>query len=210
MSEEKEYDLADFGDFDDEEEEDEVSEEIPDEIVIPTKKIAKDELLAQFPAGLVLELHVYCEKCKTLYDASLNTSKLSDADIALIYSADWRPKLRLIEDIPDVDLEDAIEAKIDIVQMAPALSLLAALEGKKSCLSSRIHTYLKTTPGRLRHIADKDAVDIVYAAANTLSFLLTANATTSKAQTVRSIGYLFVSEDTIDQIDGKIKKHKNV
>jgi len=210
MSEAKEYDLADFGDFDDEEEEDEVSEQIPDEIVIPTKKVAKDELLAKFPTGLVLELHVYCEKCKTLYDATLNPSKLSDADIALIYSADWRPKLRLVEDIVDVDLEDAIEAKIDIVQTAPALSLLAALEKRKSCLSSRIHTYLKTTPGRLRQIADKDEVDVIYGTANNLSFLLTTNATMSKAQTVRSIGYLVVSEDTIDQIDGKIKKHKNV
>jgi len=112
--------------------------------------------------------------------------------------------------VPDVDLEDAIEATINIVQVAPALSILAALEGKKSCLSSRIHTYLKTQPGYLKQLSDKRAVATLAAAANSLSFCLTSNVVSASAQNVRTIGYLFVSEDTIDEIDGKIKKHKNV
>jgi hypothetical protein len=209
MSEEKEYNLADFDDFESEDE-DEPSEELPDELIIPTKKITKDELLEKFPTGLILELHVFCEKCKTLHDATLDPSALSDADISLIYSVDWRPKLRLTEDVPDVDLEDAIEATINIVQVAPALSILAALEGKKSCLSSRIHTYLKTQPGYLKQLSDKRAVATLAATANNLSFCLTSNVVSAAAQNVRTIGYLFVSEDTIDEIDGKIKKHKNV
>lgn len=210
MSEDKEYDVGDFDDFSSEDEEDEVSEEIPDELVLPTKKIAKDELLAKFPAGLILELHVFCEKCKTLYDATLDPTKLSDQDISLIYSADWRPKLHLVEEVPDVDLEDAIEAKIDIVQIAPALSILAAMETKKSCLSSQMHSYLKTQPSYFRNLADQEIAQTILRSANSLSFLLSANTVTHKAHGVRTIGYLFVSEDSIDQVDGKIKKHKNV
>lgn len=203
--------VVEFDDFasSDEEEEEEISEDIPDEVVVqPAKRVAKDELLAQFPQGLVLDLHVFCEKCKTLYSACLDPQQLSEENVALIYAVEWKPRLELIEDAAD-DQEDAIEEKIDIVQLAPAIRMMATLESKKrSCLSSDIHAYLKTKPGEFRTLEAQRQAATLVTLTDQLSFLLSPLALRSQAAETHSIGYLYLSEATIEQVDAKIKKHK--
>lgn len=204
--------VVEFDDFasGDDEEEEEISEDIPDEIVVqPAKRVAKDNLLAQFPQGLVLDLHVFCEKCKTLYSACLEPHQLSEDDIALIYAVEWKPHLVLAEDVAEADPEDAIEEKIDIVQLAPVIRLLAALESKKkSCLSSDVHAYLKTKPGEFRALEGERQGRTLVTLTDQLSFLLSPVAFRSQVAETHSIGYLYLSEATIEQVDAKIKKHK--
>ena len=99
--------IVEFDDFasGDEEEEEEISEDIPDEIITqPAKRVTQDVLLAQFPDGLVLDIHVFCEKCKTLYSAHLEPHKLSESEIALIYAVEWKPRLIMTEEVAEVDL----------------------------------------------------------------------------------------------------------
>jgi hypothetical protein len=203
--------VVEFDDFGsgDEEEEEEISEDIPDEVVVqPAKRVAKDELLAHFPQGLVLDLHVFCEKCKTLYSVCLDPQQLSEENVALIYAVEWKPRLELTEDAAD-DQEDAIEEKIDIVQLAPAIRMMATLESKKrSCLSSDIHAYLKTKPGEFRTLEAQRQAATLVTLTDQLSFLLSPLALRSQAAETHSIGYLYLSEATIEQVDAKIKKHK--
>jgi hypothetical protein len=205
--------VVEFDDFasNNEEDEEEISEDIPDEIVTqPAKRVTKDILLAQFPDGLVLDMHVYCEKCKTLYSAYLEPRKLSESAIAMIYAVDWKPRLLMTEEIAEVDQEDAIEEKIDIVQLAPAIRILAALEApkKKSCLSPLIHEYMKTEPGQFRAQEAQRQAETLVTLTDSLSFLLTPLAFRSQPKEVHSVGYLYLSETTIQQVKAKIKKHK--
>lgn len=197
-----------FDDFDSEEEE-EVSEGIPDELAEPSKRVAKDALLEQFPAGLLLDLNVFCERCKTLYTARLDPRHLSESEIAMIYAVEWSPTLVIAEDIVEPETEDAIEDKVDVVQVAPAVRVLAAMESpKKSCLSSATHGYMKTNPGCFRtREATRQANALVEQVKN-LSFLLTPVSLRSPPGAVHTIGYLYLSETTLEQVDAKIKKHK--
>jgi len=204
--------IVEFDDFasGDEEEEEEISEDIPDEIITqPAKRVTQDVLLAQFPDGLVLDIHVFCEKCKTLYSAHLEPHKLSESEIALIYAVEWKPRLIMTEEVAEVDPEDAIEERIDIVQLAPVIRLLAALEApKKSCLSPLIHEYMKTQPGLLRAQEAQRQAETLVTLTDSLSFLLTPLAFRSQPKEVHSVGYLYLSETTIQQVKAKIKKHK--
>lgn len=200
--------IVEFDDFDSEEEE-EVSEDIPDELAEPSKRIAKDALLQQFPAGLLLDLNVFCEKCKTLYTARLDPRDCTESEIALIYAVEWDPTLVIAEDIAEPETEDAIEEKVDVVQVAPTIRMLAAMESpKKSCLSSATHTYMKTNPGVFRaKEASRQAKALVEQVKN-LSFLLTPVALRSPPGVVHTVGYLYLSETTLEQVDAKIRKHK--
>jgi hypothetical protein len=208
-----ELEVVEFDDFASggEEEEEEVSEDIPDEIITqPAKRVTKDILLAQFPDGLVLDMHIFCEKCKTLYSARLEPQKLSESAIALIYAVEWKPRLIMTEEVAEVDQEDAIEEKIDIVQLAPIIRILAALEApkKKSCLSPLIHEYMKTEPGQFRVLEAQRQAETLVTLTDSLSFLLTPLAFRSQPKEVHSVGYLYLSEATIQQVKAKIKKHK--
>lgn len=200
--------IVEFDDFDSEEEE-EVSEDIPDEIAEPSKRVTKDALLQPFPTGLLLDLNVFCEKCKTLYTARLDPQHCTEAEIALIYSVEWDSTLVIAEDAVEPETEDAIEEKIDVVQMAPVIRVLAAMESPhKSCLSSATHAYMKTNPGSFRtKEASRQAQALVEQVKN-LSFLLSPVALRSPPGAVHSIGYLYISETTLEQVDAKIKKHK--
>lgn len=212
MSAEEVVEFDDFASDEEEELEEEYSDDIPDELIIqPSKKVAKDSVLQEFPKGLIYNLNVFCEKCKTLYTVRLDAAQLTESNIAHIHMVEWKSQLVMIEDVAEQDQEDAIEEKVDIVQLAPAIQMLAAVESKKStCLSPDIHAYMKTKPEEFRALEAKRQAQTLLEQKNNLSFLLSTLAMQVRTAETHTFGYLYLSEATIEQVDAKIKKHKTM
>lgn len=195
---------------DPEDEEDEMSAELPERIEQTAKRLTPDQILEQFPTGLILQLNVFCAKCATQHTIHLDVKTLTEEEVDLIYSVKWESKLRIEEQLDNQEELDEVQVSdIDMIKYGPVLKLLAAVESNPGCLDRSVHEYLATTPTILKQKGmSMEAVELMDSHP-LIPFLLTPRISKFETGQHSNAAFLFVSEYTIDEARAKILKHKN-